>query len=247
MEKKLINFKGADMKKFENFIGEPVIMAEDNIDTDKIIPKQFLTTTTKKGLGKFVFYEKRYDTKGDIIKDYFVNNFMDNKNNLVLISGKNFGCGSSREHAPWALMDFGFRVVMAESFADIFYSNSFKNGLLLIRFSKNQIEEIVKTIETKGCKIFVDLKKQKIILKDNKNIEIKAYDFAIDEFKKYCLMNGLEEIGFILDEEKKTGMITNFETRQKQEQSWLYFDYSTFPSNRQDLFSSVGDGDAGRM
>lgn len=149
------------MKKFENFYGQPVVMAEDNIDTDKIIPKQFLTTTTKKGLGKFVFYEKRYDTNGSIVKDCFFNNFIYNNNDLILISNKNFGCGSSREHAPWAIMDFGFRVIIAESFADIFYSNSFKNGLLLIKLSQDKIEEIIKNVKKEIIKFLLIWKVKK--------------------------------------------------------------------------------------
>ncbi len=209
------------MKKFESFIGQPVIMEEDNIDTDKIIPKQFLTTTTKKGLGKFVFYEKRYDINGNIIKDCFLNDFINNNNDLILISNKNFGCGSSREHAPWAIMDFGFKVVIAESFADIFYSNSFKNGLLLIKLSQNQIGNIIKKVKNENCKIFINLEDQKIIIQNFENIKIEEISFEIDEFKKYCLLKGLDEIGIILDEEKKTNIISNFEIKQKQEQSWL--------------------------
>ena len=207
------------MKKFENFTGKMVILNQDNIDTDKIIPKQFLTTTTKKGLGKHLFYELRYDTNNNLIKNSIFNNLKD-QNNLILISKKNFGCGSSREHAPWAILDFGFRVVIAESFADIFFNNSFKNGLLLIKLKETEINELI-DYSNKDYSLNIDLNNQEIKLKDTQNKLIKKYNFEIDEFKKYCLLNGLDEIGIILDKENKNKIITNFELNQKKQQSWL--------------------------
>ena len=207
------------MKKFENFTGKMVILNQDNIDTDKIIPKQFLTTVTEKGLGKHLFYELRYDSNNNLIKDSIFNN-LKNQNNLILISKKNFGCGSSREHAPWAILDFGFKVVIAESFADIFYNNSFKNGLLLVKLTESEINELI-DYSNNNYSLNIDLNNQEIQLKNNQNNLIKKYNFEIDEFKKYCLLNGLDEIGIILDKENKNKIITNFELNRKKQQSWL--------------------------
>tara|TARA_Y100001933_G_C18892365_1_gene518848 strand:- start:96 stop:695 length:600 start_codon:yes stop_codon:yes gene_type:complete len=166
-----------------------------NIDTDMIIPKQFLKTIKRSGLGKNLFHELRYDIQGNIRND-FVLNWDPYKNSKILIAGANFGCGSSREHAPWSLLDFGFKSVIAPSFADIFYNNCFKNGILPIKLDQANVDILMKEAEDKK-EISVDLENQ-IIIYDENNIK-----FEVDEFRRKCLIEGLDDIGLTLQKNKK--------------------------------------------
>lgn len=198
------------MQKFTTLKAVAAPMRIINVDTDKIIPKQFLTTVHRSGLGKSAFYEIRYDAQGNPNPDFVLNKpqYMDAE---ILVAEDNFGCGSSREHAPWALVDFGFKAIIAPSFADIFYNNSFKNGLLLIKLPKMEVEELMKAAEW-NQKIEIDLEKQAVSVGD------RTYHFEIDPFKKYCLLNGLDDIGLTLQKEDK---IKEFEAKQKQQCPWL--------------------------
>ena len=191
----------------------PAYLPIVNIDTDMIIPKQFLKTIKRTGLGKNLFYELRYDNKGNIISD-FVLNKEPYKNSKILIAGKNFGCGSSREHAPWALIDFGITCVISSSYADIFYNNCFKNGILPITINDDQVKEISNYAIRKE-KIFVNLKDQKIIF-GNKEII-----FELDEFKKKCLIEGLDDIALSLEKSEK---ISEYESKLKIEKPWIFND-----------------------
>jgi len=166
-----------------------------NIDTDMIIPKQFLKTIKRSGLGKNLFHELRYDIQGNIRND-FVLNWDPYKNSKILIAGANFGCGSSREHAPWSLLDFGFKSIIAPSFADIFYNNCFKNGILPIKLDQANVDILMKEAEEKK-EISVDLENQ-IIIYDENNIK-----FEVDEFRRKCLIEGLDDIGLTLQKNKK--------------------------------------------
>jgi len=166
-----------------------------NIDTDMIIPKQFLKTIKRSGLGKNLFHELRYDIQGNIRND-FVLNWDPYKNSKILIAGANFGCGSSREHAPWSLLDFGFKSIIAPSFADIFYNNCFKNGILPIKLDQANVDILTKEAEDKK-EISVDLENQ-IIIYDENNIK-----FEVDEFRRKCLIEGLDDIGLTLQKNKK--------------------------------------------
>ena len=201
------------MKKFTNLKSIPAYLPIVNIDTDMIIPKQFLKTIKRTGLGKNLFYELRYDNKGNIISD-FVLNKEPYKNSKILIAGKNFGCGSSREHAPWALIDFGITCVISSSYADIFYNNCFKNGILPITINDDQVKEISEYANRKE-KIFVNLKDQKIIF-GNKEIS-----FEIDEFKKKCLIEGLDDIALSLEKSEK---ISEYENKLKIKKPWIFND-----------------------
>ena len=183
----------------------------DNVDTDMIIPKQFLKTIMRKGLGKNLFDEMRYDEKGKEKPD-FVLNKPQYRNAQILIAGDNFGCGSSREHAPWALMDFGIRAVISTSFADIFFNNCFQNGLLPIKLSKTEVNELFKAAENKE-EITIDLENELIISESG-----KKYKFTIDAFKKHCLLNGLDDIGLTLQKESE---ISDFEKKQQTSNPWL--------------------------
>lgn len=192
------------MKKISRVISACLLIKSENIDTDQIIPAQFLKTTKKDGLGKYLFYNWRYDSSGKKRKntiDYSLPS-------RILITGNNFGCGSSREHAVWALLDFGFKVIISSSFGDIFYTNSFKNGLLLIVINKYEVEKLFTAVENPKTKIIIDLEKQTIVI-PSKSILIS---FQIDEFKKNNLLNGADELGFILSQEKK---IAEFEKKHK--------------------------------
>ena len=182
-----------------------------NIDTDMIIPKQFLKTIERTGLSKGLFYEMRYDVNGNKIEDFVLHREPYTKAN-ILVAGDNFGCGSSREHAPWALLDFGIRCVIAPSFADIFYNNCFKNGILPIALPQAQVDALMKVAE-EGLDVTIDLDKQLIRAA---NVE---YTFDVDAFRKHCLMNGLDDIGLTL---QKAGNIDAFEAKQKAEKHWLY-------------------------
>ena len=203
------------MKKFTSIQSIPAYLPIVNIDTDMIIPKQFLKTIKRTGLGKNLFYEMRYDQSGNLIKDFVLNNDPYN-NSKILIAGKNFGCGSSREHAPWALMDFGITCVISSSYADIFYNNCFKNGILPIKISEEEIKEISEYSKRKE-EISVDLLAQKIIFG---NKEIK---FEIDEFKKKCLIEGLDDIALSLE---KSDKIISFEKKIKFSKPWIFNDQS---------------------
>ena len=201
------------MEKFKNIKSIPAYLPLMNIDTDKIIPKQFLKTIKRSGLGKSLFYEMRYDEKGNPIKGFILDNDP-YKNSKILITGKNFGCGSSREHAPWALLDFGIKVIVSESFADIFYNNCFKNGILPIVLEENKIKELSEYSKRKE-EIAIDLEKETIIFGNN---EIK---FEIDAFKKKCLLEGLDDIALSLEKSEK---IASFETKSKNKKPWIFND-----------------------
>ena len=201
------------MKKFTNLKSIPAYLPIVNIDTDMIIPKQFLKTIKRTGLGKSLFYEMRYDNDGNEIKD-FILNIEPYKNSKILITGKNFGCGSSREHAPWALLDFGITCIISSSYADIFYSNCFKNGILPITISEDKIKELAQYSNRKE-EISVDLAEQKITYGNN---EIK---FDIDDFKKECLIEGYDDIALSLNYKTK---IESFENKIKSERPWIFND-----------------------
>ena len=201
------------MKKFKNLKSIPAYLPIVNIDTDMIIPKQFLKTIKRTGLGKSLFFEMRYDHEGKEIKDFILNNEPYN-NSKILIAGKNFGCGSSREHAPWALLDFGITCVISSSYADIFYNNCFKNGILPITISEEKIKELAEYSNRKE-EISIDLIEQKITFGNN---EIK---FEIDDFKKECLIEGYDDIALSLNHKSK---IESFENKIKSERPWIFND-----------------------
>ena len=201
------------MKKFKNLKSIPAYLPIVNIDTDMIIPKQFLKTIKRTGLGKNLFFEMRYDQSGKELDDFILNNSPYN-NSKILIAGKNFGCGSSREHAPWALMDFGITCVISSSYADIFYNNCFKNGILPITLPEDQIKEISDYSKRKE-EISVNLPEQTISFG---NKEIK---FEIDQFKKKCLIEGLDDIALSLEKSEK---IVSYENKIKEAKPWIFND-----------------------
>ncbi|MDB9936199.1 3-isopropylmalate dehydratase small subunit [Candidatus Pelagibacter sp.] len=201
------------MQKFNSLTSIPVYLPIVNIDTDMIIPKQFLKTIKRTGLGKNLFFEMRYDDNGNEIKDFILNQEPHNQSK-ILIAGKNFGCGSSREHAPWALLDFGITCVISSSYADIFYSNCFKNGILPITLPEEKIKELSEYSKRKE-EISIDLNQEKIIFGNN---EIK---FDIDPFKKKCLLEGLDDIALSLAKKEK---ITTFEENLKNSKPWIFND-----------------------
>ena len=201
------------MQKFNSLTSIPAYLPIVNIDTDMIIPKQFLKTIKRTGLGKNLFFEMRYDDNGNEIKDFILNQEPHNQSK-ILIAGKNFGCGSSREHAPWALLDFGITCVISSSYADIFYSNCFKNGILPIILLEEKIKELSEYSKRKE-EISIDLKEEKIIFGNN---EIK---FDIDPFKKKCLLEGLDDIALSLAKKEK---ITTFEENLKNNKPWIFND-----------------------
>ena len=201
------------MEKFNLLKGIPASLPMINIDTDMIIPKQFLKTIKRTGLGKNLFFEMRYDDQGNEIKDFILNQEPYNQSK-ILIAGKNFGCGSSREHAPWALLDFGITCVISSSYADIFYSNCFKNGILPIILPEEKIKELSEYSKRKE-EISIDLNEEKIIFG---NSEIK---FDIDPFKKKCLLEGLDDIALSLAKKEK---ITTFEENLKNSKPWIFND-----------------------
>ena len=198
------------MEKFKNIKSIPAYLPLINIDTDKIIPKQFLKTIKRSGLGKSLFYEMRFDEKGNPIKGFILDNDP-YKNSKILITGKNFGCGSSREHAPWALVDFGIKVIVSESFADIFYNNCFKNGILPIIIDENTAKELADYSKRKES-IEIKLPEQEIIYGN------KSYKFKLDSFKKKCLVEGLDDIALSLERIKN---IESFETKMNQSKPWI--------------------------
>ena len=198
------------MEKFKNIKSIPAYLPLMNIDTDKIIPKQFLKTIKRSGLGKSLFYEMRFDEKVNPIKGFVLDNepYINSK---ILISGKNFGCGSSREHAPWALTDFGIKVIISESFADIFYNNCFKNGILPITTNENVIKELSEYSSRKEY-IEIKLAEQEIVYGN------KLCKFELDPFKKKCLLEGLDDIALSLEKIKD---IENFEDKINKNKPWI--------------------------
>ena len=198
------------MEKFNILKGIPANLPMINVDTDMIIPKQFLKTIKRTGLGKSLFYEMRYDENGKKIKNFVLNKEPYNKSS-ILLTGKNFGCGSSREHAPWALLDFGIQCVISSSFAEIFYNNCFKNGMLPIVLDEKKIQELIQYSNRKE-NIEINLTKEEIIF-GNKRIK-----FEIDSFQKKCLLNGLDDIAMSLDQSEK---ISSYENQIKKNKPWM--------------------------
>ena len=198
------------MEKFKNIKSIPAYLPLINIDTDMIIPKQFLKTIKRSGLGKSLFYDMRFDEQGNPIKNFVLNNDP-YKNSKILIAGKNFGCGSSREHAPWALLDFGIRCVISQSFADIFYNNCFKNGILPIIVQENIVKELGACSGRKE-NIEIKLSEQEIIYGS------KSHKFKLDLFKKKCLIEGLDDIALSLE---KIRHIETFENKLIQNKPWI--------------------------
>jgi len=198
------------MEKFKNLKSIPAYLSLMNIDTDMIIPKQFLKTIKRTGLGKSLFYEMRYDESGKLIEDFILNN-KPYSNSKILIAGKNFGCGSSREHAPWALLDFGIKCVISTSYADIFYNNCFNNGILPIKVSENIVQELSEYSKRKE-EIEINLENQEILY-GNKSIK-----FDLDSSKKTRLLEGLDDIGMSLE---KVPAIDQYEKKIKDIKPWI--------------------------
>jgi len=198
------------MDKFVTLSGIAAPLPMMNVDTDMIIPKQFLKTIKRGGLGKSLFFEMRYDDKGKKIDNFVLNKEPYNKS-PILLTGKNFGCGSSREHAPWALLDFGIKCIIGPSFADIFYNNCFKNSMLPIVLSQNNLEEIIEYSKRKEI-IEINLTKQEIKFGN------KIINFEIDLFKKKCLLNGLDDISLTLENSEK---ISSYEKNLKKIKPWI--------------------------
>ena len=199
-----------NMRKFNILKSIPANLPMINVDTDMIIPKQFLKTIKRTGLGKSLFFEMRYNDEGKKIGKFVLNNEPFNKSS-ILITGKNFGCGSSREHAPWALLDFGIRCVISPSFADIFYNNCFKNGMLPIVLDQKQLEELIEYSERKEA-IEINLTEQKIKLGN------KIISFEVDAFKKKCLLGGLDDIALSLEKSEK---ISSYENNIQKTKPWM--------------------------
>ncbi len=201
------------MEKFEKITGIAAPMPLVNIDTDMIIPKQFLKTIKRSGLGANLFDEMRFDRQGNEIADFVLNQPQYRKAE-ILVAGDNFGCGSSREHAPWAIKDFGIRCVIAPSFADIFYNNCFKNGILPIALPQEQVDVLMKDAE-KGAnaRIEIDLEHQQITTSDG-----EVFGFEVDAFKKHCLMEGLDDIGLTME---KAASIDTFEAAANAARPWV--------------------------
>jgi len=186
------------MNKFIKHTGKTAPLYQPNIDTDQIIPKQFLKRIERTGYGEFLFYDWRFNTNGTPNSDFVLND-PKYKNASVLIAGANFGCGSSREHAPWSLTDYGFHAIIAPSFADIFYNNSLKNGLLPVVLSEEKVAELAQqSLNEENYELTIDLENQ--MISDNQGFQAS---FEVDEFRKYCLLNGLDDIGLTLQNEAK--------------------------------------------
>ena len=198
------------MEKFKNLKSIPAYLSLMNIDTDMIIPKQFLKTIKRTGLGKSLFYEMRYDESGKLIEDFILNN-KPYSNSKILIAGKNFGCGSSREHAPWALLDFGIKCVISTSYADIFYNNCFNNGILPIKVSEDIVQELSEYSKRKE-EIEINLENQEIIYGN------KSFKFDLDPAKKIRLLEGLDDIGMSLE---KAPSIDQYEKKIKDIKPWI--------------------------
>ena len=199
------------MEKFELLKGIAAPLEMIKVDTDMIIPKHFLKTIKRSGLGKNLFHELRYDIQGNIKND-FVLNWDPYKQASILVAGDNFGCGSSREHAPWSLLDFGFKCIIAPSFADIFYNNCFKNGILPIRLDQKTVDVLMDQANQKK-QLTINLKDQLIVLEDGNTIE-----FQIDPFRKKCLLEGLDDIGLTLQKKEK---IDQYEASLKNTHPWI--------------------------
>ena len=198
------------MEKFNNLRSIPSYLSLQNIDTDMIIPKQFLKTIKRTGLGKSLFYEMRYDENGKENVDFILNREPYNKSK-ILLAGKNFGCGSSREHAPWALSDFGIKCVISASFADIFYNNCFKNGILPIKIDDKIVTELAEYSKRKE-EIEISLDKQEIKYGN------KVAKFELDAFKKKCLMEGLDDIALSME---KISKIDDYEKKLQEKKPWV--------------------------
>jgi len=198
------------MEKFNILKSVPANLPMMNVDTDMIIPKQFLKTIKRSGLGKSLFFEMRYDEQGKKVNNFVLNKEPYNKSS-ILLAGKNFGCGSSREHAPWALLDFGIKCVISPSFADIFYNNCFKNGMLPIVLDQKQLEELIEYSERKEA-IEINLTEQKIKLGN------KIISFEVDAFKKKCLLDGLDDIALSLEKSEK---ISSYEKNIQKIKPWM--------------------------
>ena len=199
------------MEKFTTVTAIAAPLPLMNVDTDMIIPKQFLRTIKRTGLGVNLFNDMRYDDAGKPLAD-FVLNKEPYTGAHILVAGENFGCGSSREHAPWALLDFGIRCVIAPSFADIFYNNCFKNGILPLSLPQNEVDAVMKAAENKE-EVTVDLQEQTVVLEDG-----TSFSFDIDEFRRHCLLNGLDDIGLTLEKEDA---ISKYEEQNRSEKPWL--------------------------
>ena len=201
------------MQKFTTLTGVAAPLPMINVDTDKIIPKQFLKTIKRTGLGKSLFYEMRFDDSGKERPEFVLNKPAYRKAEILVV-GENFGCGSSREHAPWALLDFGIRCVIAPSFADIFYNNSFKNGILPIQLPQAEIDKLMEDAnQGQNARVTIDLEKQEIRRPDGAVIK-----FELDPHRKHCLLNGLDDIGLTL---VKGDKITRFEEKSKAARAWV--------------------------
>ena len=203
------------MEKFKKIESNAIPLPMVNVDTDMIIPKQFLKTIKRTGLGKNLFYELRYDEKDAPIGSFVLNQDK-YKDSQILITGKNFGCGSSREHAPWSILDYGIKCIIASSFADIFYNNCFKNGILPIKLDESEVTKLQKAAEN-SLSFTIDLENQKISYFD-KNINHEV-SFELDKAKKTSLLEGLDDIGLTL---AKVNHISDFENKQKSRTPWLY-------------------------
>ena len=201
------------MQKFSKLKSIPAYLSTANVDTDMIIPKQFLKTIKRTGLGKNLFFEMRYDDRGLAVSDFVLNKDPYN-NSKILIAGKNFGCGSSREHAPWALLDFGITCVISSSFADIFHNNCFKNGILPVTLDEEKIKELSEYANRKE-EISIDLVEEKVLYGNNE------VTFKVDPFKKKCLLEGLDEIALSLN---KSNKIESFENNLKSQKPWIFND-----------------------
>ncbi len=199
------------MQSFTTLTGTAAPLPISNVDTDMIIPKQFLRTIKRTGLAAGLFYEMRFDMDGKANPDFILNK-APYDHAQILIAGENFGCGSSREHAPWSLLDFGFRCIIAPSFGDIFYNNCFKNGILPLQLKQEEVD-VLMAAASNGQKIDINLSEQKVVCGNT------VFEFEIDPFRKHCLLNGLDDIGLTLEKENH---IVTYETKNKQDKPWLW-------------------------
>ena len=199
------------MDSFTTLTGVAAPLPIINVDTDMIIPKQFLRTIKRSGLSEGLFYEMRFDTEGNPVSDFVLNKEL-YSHAQILVSGENFGCGSSREHAPWALLDFGLRCIIAPSFGDIFYNNCFKNGILPLQLPQDEVDQLM-AFAAEGKEVTIHLAEQKVLCGNS------VFQFEIDPFRKHCLINGLDDIGLTLEKEN---FISAYEAKNRQEKPWLW-------------------------
>lgn len=199
------------MTPFTTLTGTAAPLPIPNVDTDMIIPKQFLRTIKRTGLAEGLFYEMRFDMEGNPNPDFVLNKAPYDQAQ-ILIGGENFGCGSSREHAPWSLLDFGLRCIIAPSFGDIFYNNCFKNGILPLQLKQEEVDELM-AFASNGQQISINLAEQKVVCGNS------VFEFEIDPFRKHCLLNGLDDIGLTLEKES---FISSFEAKNKTDKPWLW-------------------------